>query len=128
MRSRIRSRSMRAACFRRTPSSRSSAPSGIFGNDLQINVDNPYLLPAIRDQICTANGIPLGSVNVGTTIACNNRTGTTRVALGNNPGQIPVAQANVLPLGGVYRRSVELGPRISTFVSNVFGLSRRPDL
>lgn len=96
------------------------AASGIFGNDLQINVNNPYLPSGIRDQICTAYGIPLGSVNVGTTIACNNRTGTSRVALGTGAGQTPILQANVLPLGGVYRRSVELGPRISTFVTNIF--------
>ena len=31
-----------------------------------------------------------------------------------------VLTQNVIPLGGVYRRSVELGPRVSTFVTTVF--------
>ncbi|MEP6784400.1 MAG: TonB-dependent receptor [Sphingomonadales bacterium] len=70
------------------------AASGIFGNDLTTNSANPFLTPAIRAQICTAQGIdPLSATCTA------------------NPA---------LPLGAVYRRSVELGPRISTFVTNIF--------
>ena len=69
------------------------APSGIFGNTLTIPANNPYLNSTIRDQICTAEAIPLGAT-------CN-----------NNPA---------LPLPGVYRRLVELGPRIGNYQNNVY--------
>lgn len=69
------------------------APSGIFGEALTIPGNNPYLNPAIRDQICTLNGIALGA-------ACN-----------TNPA---------IPLPAVYRRSVELGPRVSDFQTDFF--------
>jgi iron complex outermembrane receptor protein len=69
------------------------APSGIFGNALTIPGNNPYLNSTIRDQICAANGMP---------------TGATCAA---NPA---------IPLPGVYRRSVELGPRTSEYVTNIF--------
>lgn len=69
------------------------AASGVFGESLTVPGNNPYLTPGIRDQLCTINGIALGT-------ACN-----------TNPA---------IPLGVVYRRSVELGPRVSTYVTNVF--------
>lgn len=69
------------------------APSGVFGLGLTIPANNPYLNATIRDQICTQNGIALGA-------ACN-----------TNPA---------LDLPGVYRRSVELGPRVSTYENTVY--------
>ncbi|MCW3797959.1 TonB-dependent receptor [Sphingomonas sp. BN140010] len=75
------------------------APSGVFGNALVVNANNPYLTPAVRDQICAANGIALGT-------ACTSRTGNT-VTTG-------------LPLPGVYRRLVELGPRLGSYQNNVY--------
>ncbi len=69
------------------------APSGIFGNELTIPANNPYLPTAVRDEVCRQNGIALGT-------ACN-----------TNP-------ALVLP--GVYRRLVELGPRISNYENNIY--------
>jgi len=69
------------------------APSGIFGLPLTIPANNPYLNSTIRDQICTGAGIALGA-------ACNNNT--------------------ALPLPAVYRRLVELGPRVSHFENNVY--------
>lgn len=69
------------------------APSGVFGETLTIPANNPFLNATIRDQICTAEGIALGA-------ACN-----------TNPA---------LPLPAVYRRTVELGPRTSTYVTDVF--------
>jgi iron complex outermembrane recepter protein len=71
------------------------APSGSFGNTLTIPANNPYLNATIRDQICTAEGIALGA-------ACNTNA--------------------ALPLPGVYRRLVELGPRIGDYKSNVYDL------
>ncbi len=72
------------------------APSGIFGNSLTINPTNPYLTGTIKDQVCLANGF-------ATVAACN--------------------AAPSLNLGSVYRRAVELGPRVSTYITTVFDYS-----
>lgn len=69
------------------------AASGIFGNQLTIPGQNPFLNTTIRNQICTRAGIALGPT-------CD-----------TNPA---------IPLGGVYRRSVELGPRISEYITTFF--------
>lgn len=69
------------------------APSGIFGTSQTINPTNPYLTGTIRDQVCAANGFTV----LATCLA-----------------------APSLNLGGVYRRAVELGPRVSTYVTTVF--------
>ncbi len=69
------------------------APSGIFGNTLTIPANNPYLNATIRNQICAAEGIAPGPT-------CD-----------SNPA---------LPLPGVYRRLVELGPRIGDFQNNLY--------
>ena len=69
------------------------APSGIFGEALTIPGNNPYLTTTIRDQLCTINGVALGT-------PCN-----------TNPA---------LALPAVYRRSVELGPRISDYTTQIF--------
>jgi iron complex outermembrane receptor protein len=69
------------------------APSGVFGLGLTIPANNPYLTPGVRDQLCTENGIALGA-------ACNTNT--------------------AIPLPGVYRRSVELGPRVSEYENNLY--------
>ncbi|HEU0043071.1 TonB-dependent receptor domain-containing protein [Sphingomonas sp.] len=70
------------------------APSGIFGLPLTIPSNNPFLTPGIRNQICSNQGIDPASA------ACT-----------ANPA---------LPLPGVYRRLVELGPRISEYENNVY--------
>lgn len=69
------------------------AASGVFGESLTVPGNNPYLNSSLRNQLCTINGIALGPT-------CD-----------TNPA---------IPLGIVYRRSVELGPRISEYVTNVF--------
>jgi outer membrane receptor protein involved in Fe transport len=69
------------------------AASGIFGNPLTIPGNNPFLNTTIRNQICTRAGIALGAT-------CD-----------TNPA---------IPLGSVYRRSVELGPRISEYITTFF--------
>jgi len=69
------------------------APSGVFGEALTIPANNPYLTAGIRDQLCTLNGIALGA-------ACNTNA--------------------AIPLPAVYRRSVELGPRISDYTTTMF--------
>lgn len=69
------------------------APSGIFGESLTIPGNNPYLPATIRDQLCTINGIALGAT-------CNTNA--------------------AIPLPAVYRRSVELGPRVSEYTTTIF--------
>ncbi len=81
------------AMFSKNTTQQIIAPSGIFGNPLTINPTNPYLTGVIKDQVCAANGF-------ATVALCN--------------------AAPSLALGGVYRRAVELGPRVSTFVTTVF--------
>lgn len=69
------------------------APSGIFGEALTVPGNNPYLPAGIRDQLCTAAGIALGTT-------CNTNA--------------------AIPMPEVYRRSVELGPRISEYQTTLF--------
>lgn len=71
------------------------ASSGVFGEELTINANNPFLTDGIRDQLCGFSGIALGP-------DCNNN--------------------EAIPLGAVYRRSVELGPRKSEYVTNIFDI------
>jgi iron complex outermembrane recepter protein len=72
------------------------APSGIFGAPLTVPGQNPYLNATIRNQLCTSAGIALGA------------TCDTSAAI---------------PLGAVYRRTTELGPRVSTYVTTVFDVN-----
>ncbi|WP_447758565.1 TonB-dependent receptor domain-containing protein [Sphingopyxis fribergensis] len=73
------------------------AASGIFGiSGLTVPGQNPYLNSTIRNQLCGFAGIALGPT-------CD-----------NNPA---------IPLQTVYRRSVELGPRISEYVTTFFDYS-----
>lgn len=70
------------------------APSGIFGAGLTISANNPYLNDTIRGQICAAQSI-----------AAANCTATS---------------STDLPLPAVYRRLVELGPRVDEFRYKMF--------
>lgn len=70
------------------------APSGIFGEALTVPANNPFLTDALRNQICTLQSIPAAQCTATSTTA--------------------------LPLPAVYRRTVELGPRISTYVTQIF--------
>ena len=69
------------------------APSGVFAEELTVPGYNPFLPAGIRDQLCTLNGIALGA-------ACE-----------TNPA---------IPLGYVYRRAVEVGPRIDEQNTTMF--------
>jgi iron complex outermembrane recepter protein len=69
------------------------AASGVFGLALTVPGNNPYLNSSLRNTFCTRAGIALGPT-------CDNNS--------------------AIPLGNVYRRSVELGPRISTYVTQFF--------
>ena len=71
------------------------AASGIFGEALTVPGQNPYLNTTIRNQLCAAAGIALGAT-------CD-----------NNPA---------IPIAAVYRRTVEIGPRIDEYVTNIFDI------
>jgi outer membrane receptor protein involved in Fe transport len=85
------------------------AASGIFGEALTIPGANPYLPAGVRDQLCSSAGIALGA-------ACNNNA--------------------AIPLAAVFRRTTELGPRVSDYTTTFFdyragariGLSERISL
>lgn len=79
--------------FSRNQVSTIIAPSGIFGEALTIRGDNPYLPSGVRDQLCTSAGIALGA-------ACNTNT--------------------AIPMLEVYRRTTELGPRVSDYTTTMF--------
>lgn len=68
------------------------APSGIFGEALTIPANNPYLNASLRAQLCTLNNVTAANCTANT----------------------------ALNLPAVYRRSTELGPRISTWTTQVF--------
>jgi iron complex outermembrane recepter protein len=69
------------------------APAGIFGNTLQVPLNNQFLTPTMRQQLCTATNI----ANCGAAIAA---------------GQEITMQ--------VGRRFVEAGPRLNEFQTHVF--------
>jgi outer membrane receptor protein involved in Fe transport len=75
------------------------AASGVFGLPLTVPGQNPFLNANLRNALCArVPAINGGPIPLGPT--CD-----------NNPA---------IPLGSVYRRSVELGPRISTYVTQFF--------
>lgn len=73
-------------------------PSGVFGEPLVIAANNPFLNATIRDQLCVEAGIAPGA-------PCAARTGFTTTT------GIPIT---------VYRRAVEVGPRVSTYTTTIF--------
>ena len=68
------------------------APSGIFGQSLNVNINNPFIAPAQRSALCAANS----------QLDCS--AGSTAI----------------LNIPTVYRRSVEVGPRTSNYVTTMF--------
>lgn len=81
--------------FSKNVSSGIIAPSGVFGENLTVPGYNPFLTTQLRDQLCTSAGIALGA-------ACNT--------------------AAAIPLGATYRRTTEVGPRISEYTTNYFDM------
>ena len=69
------------------------APSGVFGEELLLPLGNPFLPAAARAQLCTAEGL--------TAAQCA------------NPNTLVTLEA-------VYRRTPEVGPRISNFETVLF--------
>jgi len=118
------------------------APSGIFGEALTVPANNPYLPASIRDQICAANfSVQTNRAATATNAAlraafaadaaryapgtCTAQNGTTAFVaptVNATTGAVtnPGTAGNALALPAVYRRSTELGPRVSEYVTTVF--------
>lgn len=91
--------------FSKTTTSSIIAASGVFGNNLNIPLSNPFLNDGIRSQLCA-----LADFNT----AVAGRQGPTGPCTAANTTDL----ANAL----VYRRSVEVGPRINEYTTNVFDI------
>jgi outer membrane receptor protein involved in Fe transport len=88
------------------------APSGAFGIAVQIPLSNPFLPVGIRNQFCAANDSnpTLAGVQTLTMAECAAAAAATNPA---DPNYREITTA-------LFRRGVELGPRISSFQTTVF--------
>ncbi len=91
--------------FSKTTTSSIIAASGVFGNNLAIPLNNPFLNDTIRTQLCAL-------ADFDTTVA--GRQGPT--------GPCTAANTTDRASALVYRRSVEVGPRINEYTTNVFDI------
>ena len=119
------------------------APSGIFGNELTIPANNPYLNSTIRNQICAANfaGQTASAVAAATATPASPANPVLAAALAADAARYSPANCalqtgttafveptattagtvgNALALPGVYRRLVEIGPRVSTYENSLY--------
>jgi outer membrane receptor protein involved in Fe transport len=79
------------------------APSGSFGVATQINLNNPFLTTALRNDFCTGNGISAADCATAANPALR-------------PGQVGYREVT----SALFRRAVEVGPRISNYSNTVF--------
>lgn len=79
------------------------APSGAFGLPVSIPLNNVFLTPALRNSFCTANGITAGDC-----------------AAAANPALRPGDAAYRAVTSALFRRAVEVGPRISEYTTTYF--------
>ena len=78
------------------------APSGSFGIGVEIPLSNPYLTAGIRNQFCAGNGISAAACDAG--------------ALATDPNDPNFQTVST----AMFRRAVEVGPRISEYTNTVF--------
>ena len=88
------------------------APSGIFGQLLTIPVSNPYLPAAARAQFCANNDFDPNTPGVQTLTAAQ----CAAAATATSPND-PNFRAFTTTVG---RRTTEVGPRLSDYVTTVF--------
>jgi len=79
------------------------APSGAFGIAVQLNLNNPFLNTATRNSFCAGNGI-------------NAADCAAAAAAGLRPGDAAYREVTTQ----LFRRAVEVGPRISDYRNTVF--------
>ncbi|MFM6931826.1 MAG: TonB-dependent receptor domain-containing protein [Novosphingobium sp.] len=101
------------------------APSGSFGGTVTINLNNPYLPAALRDQFCAFNTAP----NVtGVTAAGASVSGQAAYTPRFSAAECAAAALATGPSDSRYRtvtvtynrRAVEVGPRISNYSTTIF--------
>jgi outer membrane receptor protein involved in Fe transport len=88
------------------------APSGIFSSVVVIPVSNPFLPAAARAQFCANNDFNPGMAGVQTLTPAECAAAATATSTSD-----PNFRAFTTTVG---RRSVELGPRVSEFTTNIF--------
>jgi len=101
------------------------APSGSFGGSVTVNLNNPFLPAALRNQLCAFNVAPVvNGVNAAGASVSGQTTYTPRfdqatcdaAALATNSAD-PRYRTVTMNLS---RRAVEVGPRISDFQTTIF--------
>ena len=101
------------------------APSGSFNSPVTINLNNPYLPSALRNQFCALNVAP---VVIGVNAAGDPTSGQTTYTPRFDAATCAAAALATGPSDPRYRtvstnlgrRAVENGPRISDYTSTVF--------
>ena len=88
------------------------APSGIFGQLVTLPVSNPYLTPALRTQFCANNDFDPNTAGIQTITPAQ----CAAAALATSPND-PNFRSFTTTIG---RRTVEVGPRRSDYVTQVF--------
>lgn len=114
------------------------APSGVFGSAVSVNLNNPYLPSTVAQQLCAFDVDPRGAFYQPryTPAECSAAIAATgpsdpnyRVVGGgrvvpfdvNNDGVISAGEtADLNPSFTLARRTTEVGPRISNFVTTIF--------
>ncbi|HEX8445232.1 MAG TPA: TonB-dependent receptor [Sphingomonas sp.] len=84
------------------------APGGAFGAPITINYSNPYLPAAARTQFCNANGLSAAQ--------CAAAAAATSPTLANGSTNPNYRTFNTT----VSRRTTELGPRLTSYTTQVF--------
>ncbi len=79
------------------------APSGAFGIAVQIPLNNPFLTTELRNALCSSNGISAANCAAAATP-------------GLRPGQAGYQEVT----SQLFRRTPEVGPRVSDFANTVF--------
>ena len=101
------------------------APSGLFGSSVTIPLSNPYLPTALRNQFCALNVAPqtpnpvdpVNGATVQTTyVPLFTPAQCAAAALATNPADPNFRTVTTT----VSRRTTEVGPRLSDFVTTVF--------
>ncbi|MDO6413299.1 TonB-dependent receptor [Sphingomonas sp. BIUV-7] len=94
------------------------APSGIFGATVQIPLSNPYLTPALRTSFCNGFDFDPTTAGVQGLTAAQCAAAATATSPTNPDGTANPNFRTVSPVIG--RRTVEVGPRVSEYVTQVF--------
>jgi outer membrane receptor protein involved in Fe transport len=103
------------------------APSGSFGSSVTIPLSNPFLPAALRNQFCALNVAP---TITGVNAAGTSVSGQVEYTPFLTPAQCAAAATATSPTDpnfrtvttNLSRRTVEVGPRISEYVSTVFDI------